>query len=766
MADDTKPLTRDQSDTLLKEIRDRYDEAWEPQEPIRKNAAKNMRYVAGDPWEPADRLAREQAGRPCVSLDEINQHTNQVINDVRSNRRGVKFSPVGRGANEKSAEFYQAKMREIEYRSQSQVVYTTAFQNAVERGYGWCRVKPKYVPGTFNQELWLEEFVNPDCVLPDPFAKRPTTIDKRYCFVHEQRSRGEFQREFPDAKIGEFGSDHMLQAPKWVTADAVVVAEYWSVKPRERELLLLKVPTDNTPGGFSMQEAYADELPGSRLLQYVVRRRPDEVPYVCYYLTNGVEILSQKHEWPGQYIPLIACVGKVLYIPTEGGTVERKILGMVDLMRDPQMLYAYLRTNEAELVGMTPKTPFIGYTGQFRGHADKWASVNKNPEPYLEANPFTEATGATLLPLPMRQPYDPPIQALEILAESAIRSIRSAAGSTPLPSAAARRSEKSGVALKRIEDLVKVGSYHFVDHYDDMIRDLGIVIEDVMDKYYDAPRDTAIRTLKGSKEDTEMVRINDPSNPQAYSTKGDHLVTVSTGPSFENEQEAGSDLADSLMGLGDLEVVRAVLPLAIKLKNQGPIGDELVEIAETLQPPPVQQLRASKQQQANPQQLMAQIGQMKEQIQLAEQALQQLAAEADGKKLDADVKLKSEDLRARVELEKVRMSNLTELEKARMDNATRIHVAQIGARTKGVVMAHEAEAEAVALAHEHAEAEADRAQARQLATSQAMHETDLAAGASAMAGVEANQQRAFEAEQAAAQAEAHAAAAPDAAPEA
>ena len=741
-------LTRDAEEKLLKEIRARHDEASEAWQSVHLNGAKNMRFVAGDPWEASERLAREQAGRPCISLDEITQHTNQVINDVRSNKRAVKFSPVGRGANDKSAQFYQEKMREVEYRSQAQIIYTTAFQNTVERGYGAGRVTTRYVPGTFVQEVWLEEFVNPDCVLPDPNAKRPTSIDQKYCFVQESRTHEEFKREFGDARIVDFSTADVMSVSKgWIQTDQLLIAEYWSVTPREKELCLLQMPNGQT------REVYREELAKDEA-RYIKQTRLDVVPYVCSYWTNGVEILrpkgqrTLKSEWPGKYIPIVTCLGKVLYV-TEGGVTSRKILGMVDLMRDPQMLYAYLRTNEAELVGMTPKTPFVGYEGQFRGHEEEWATVNRSPKPFLEAKALTEATGSQILPLPQRQPYDPPIGALEVLAESAIRSIRAAAGSTPLPGAAARRSEKSGVALKRIEDMVKVGSYHLVDHYNDMIEAFGLICEDIFDKVYDSAREVPVRRQKGASEDTVMVRINDPQDPESLPTSGDHQVTVSTGPSFENEQESASDLADSLMGLGDPVVSRAVLPFAVKMKNQGAIGDELVEVLEALAPPEVQALKQSKKEKQTPEQLAQMLAQAQERIQMAEAAIQELSGEASGKKLDADVKLKIADLNARVERWKVQVNATTDIEKAKMDNATRIHVAEISARTKGVVMEHEREHEAVALAHEHAEAEADRMQAQQLAAQEDAVEFASAAAASDVSMVSADQQRQFDAEQAA-----------------
>lgn len=731
----------DKDDELLKEIRDRYDYATEAWRKIREEAAKDMRYVAGDPWEPKERKAREEAGRPCISLDEINQYTNQVINQLRAKRRGVTFSANGEGASEQTAEFYQDKWREIEYRSKAQIVYTTAAQNAIERGYGFCRIKTKYASDrTDDQEIWLEEVVNPDSILPDPDAKRPTFSDQQYLFVHESRKKDEFKREFQDAKIRDFPESLHVLAPSWLKGDDITIAEYWKVAKRDRELLILKGPDGTKMGVF------ADEIRDKAHLSYVVKRRKVSVPYVCMYLTNGVEILGDKTEWAGKYIPFAGCVGKVIYRDTGAG-IEKQILSMVRLMRDPQMLNAYLRTNEAELVGMTPKTPYVGYVGQFRTRGEQWAKLNHEPVPFIEADPTTEATGNQILPLPQRALYEPPIQALEILAESSRRSIQAAAGSMPLPTAAQRRNEKSGVALKQMDDISQVGSYHYADHYDDMIEHIGVMGEDLMDKIYDTARDVAVRK---ANDTSEMRRINDPADPKSVSTKGSHLVTVSTGPTFDSTREAVKDLANTLITGPDPEMVRAVTPVAIKMMNLGAEAEELIEIAETLQPPQVQALRQKDGEEPDPKQLMQQLMQMKQQLQHAEQAMQELAQEADGKKLDSETKLKiaagNADKDKFIEQKRI----LADLVKERMRNATQIRVAEIAAETKGIVSGHEAAHEADALgrqqAHESALAAQEHAQALEAQQAASDHEVAMAGATAELTAAEAQAQRDHESE--------------------
>ena len=52
----------------LKLMRERFTHASSVWEDVKREGAKDMRYVAGDPWDPEDRSKREDAKRPCLLL--------------------------------------------------------------------------------------------------------------------------------------------------------------------------------------------------------------------------------------------------------------------------------------------------------------------------------------------------------------------------------------------------------------------------------------------------------------------------------------------------------------------------------------------------------------------------------------------------------------------------------------------------------------------------------------------------------------------------
>jgi hypothetical protein len=409
-----------------------------------------------------------------------------------------------------------------------------------------------------------------------------------------------------------------------------------------------------------LQAFYEDELAAMPAGWQVINERSDEVPEVCMYLTNGVEILKKpgqadkKVRWAGQYIPFVSCFGMVIYVD-EGTGPKRKMLSMTRLARDPYMLYCYYRTSQAELVGMTPKIPYFVRRGSLK--PDQLANLQKSlhePIAVIEVEAFIDGMPGTPPEFPQRNPFEPFIQNLEIGAESARRAIQAAMGISPLPTQAQRRNEKSGVALQQIESTQQKGSFHFIDHYDAMLQHGGAIVEDLLDKVLVTPRDV---TIRDAKDQSKTIRINDPAAKGANdlpSIAGDHSVTVSTGPAFESQRQEGAAFTETLVQ--NLQVIAAtagpkpaaaMLGLAIKLKNLGELGDEMAKIVT---PPEYSQQQG---QTPDPQQLMMQLQQVAAENQQLKGMLQSKTAEIQAKgQIDlqkTSVQEQAEDRRAQLE---------------------------------------------------------------------------------------------------------------------
>jgi hypothetical protein len=247
----------------------------------------------------------------------------------------------------------------------------------------------------------------------------------------------------------------------------------------------------------------------------------------------------------------------------------------------------------------------------------------------IEVEAFIDGMPGQPPEFPQRNPYEPFIQNLEIGAESARRAIQAAMGISPLPTQAQRRNDKSGVALQQIESSQQKGSFHFIDHYNEMLHQGAVIVEDLIPKVYDTPREVGVRD---AKDNAKTVSINNPQmqrkGDMPNGVAGDHTVTISEGPAFESQRAEGAAFTDTLVSnlqmiaqVSGPKAAGAVLGLAVKLKNLGEIGDE---IAKIVTPPEYAEQDGQDQ---IPPQIKAALQQMGQENQQLKQAIESKVAE-------------------------------------------------------------------------------------------------------------------------------------------
>jgi hypothetical protein len=597
--------------------------------------------VCGNPWSKTDFDARKDAGRPCISHDELSQYVNHAVNNARQSKRGIKVDPLT-NATEKDCELRQDIIRTAEYRSRAQACYLTAYQSMLEGSYGFFGIGRRYVENenltaeNFNQqELWFRPFSNPDAVLPDPDCKQPDWSDQGYCFVLDPITREEFKRQHPTAQITDFTTEHMTQAKSWIGDRIVLRAEYWKVISTERKQYLINGRVvDALPKGAKAE--------GERT---VTSKR------VVQYITNGVEILKTNPQ-PGTMIAIIPVTGLERYVD-EGSGPERRLFSLIRLARDPQMTLAYLASQEMEEAGLSPKVPFIGYKGQFESDAEAWGNITKQPRGYIQADPVVDEASGTVLPLPTRVPFTPNFQAYEVAKDAAKRAIQAAMGISPLPTAAQRQNEKSGVALQEIGKAQDIGSYHFVDSLDRALMYGGRVANEWIGAIHTEEQEMSLRKLDDTNRrvrlNTEAPYLDEKTGEmqQFPIDDGSHTVTVSTGPSSESLRQEVRDFVDTLLAsLKNLPIAppqaAKVLSIAIRMKGLGPQGDQLADI---ISPPeqPGQQIPPEAQQA---------IAQAHQVIAATQAELQKLQAEKQGKVVDNTFKMQIEQMRIEADIAK------------------------------------------------------------------------------------------------------------------
>jgi hypothetical protein len=547
---------------ILTTARARLDMAVSALAESREDEIDDLRFYAGSPdnhWQwPADVLATRGAvqgqtinARPTLTINKLPQHVRQVTNDMRQNRPGAKVIPVDDNADVEVADIFNGMIRHIEYISDADVAYDTACENQVSYGEGYITLMTEYCDeNTFDQDIKIGRVRNSFSVYMDPLIQDPTGADAKWCFITEDLTKAEYERQYPDAApistLQSLGvGDQSIS--NWLNEDTVRIAGYYYIDYDKTTLNLY-------PGNQTAFEGTPEDKMLKGMFGKPVNKRVSERPRVKYCKINGYEILEEK-EWAGKWIPVIRVVGNEFEV--DG---RLYVSGLVRNAKDAQRMYNYWVSQEAEMLALAPKAPFIGYGGQFEGYEDKWKTANTNNWPYLEVNPdVTDGQGA-VLPLPQRA--QPPMASTGLLQAKAGASedIKSTTGqyNASLGMGSNERSGKAILARQREGD---VGTYHYGDNLTRAVRHVARQLVDLIPKIYDTQR---IARIIGEDGETKMVKIN-PDQPQPVNKivneqgiviekiynpgVGKYDVVATTGPGYATKrQEALEAMAQLLQG--------------------------------------------------------------------------------------------------------------------------------------------------------------------------------------------------------------------------
>jgi hypothetical protein len=549
----------DKSD-MLSTMRSRFTMAISALGESREDELDDLRFMAGSPdnqWQwPADVLATRGSvqgqtinARPCLTINKLPQHVRQVTNQQRQNRPSGKVIPADDNADVAVAEVFDGIIRHIEYMSDADVAYDTACDNQVTYGEGYIRILTEYArEDSFDQDLRIGRIRNSFSVYMDPTIQDPCGSDAKWCFITEDLLKEEFERMFPDAApitsiMAQGIGDQSLS--QWISQNTVRIAEYFYIDHEKAKLNLY--PGNVTAFNGTPQDGQLKAMFGQPVRTRTVDRRK-----VMWVKTNGYEVLDER-EWIGKYIPVVRVVGNEFEV--DG---RLYVSGLVRNAKDAQRMYNYWTSQEAEMLALAPKAPFVAYGGQFEGYEMQWKTANTTNWPYLEVNPDVTDGAGNVLPLPQRS--QPPMAQTGLIQAKmgAAEDIKSTTGQYNA-SLGQQGNERSGKAIMARVQEGDTGTYHYVDNLGRAIRHITRQLVDMIPKIYDTER---IARIIGVDGEVGMAKIN-PQQPEPVKpimdaagnviekiynpTVGTYDVVITTGPSYlTKRQEAVEAMANIL----------------------------------------------------------------------------------------------------------------------------------------------------------------------------------------------------------------------------
>jgi regulator of replication initiation timing len=626
---------------FVTEARKRYQQATDATKDNDALAIADTKFALGDSdngWQYEDAVweSSRNSKKPTLTINVTAQHCNQIINNIRQNRPQVKVLPVDSNSDKKTAEIMAGLIRNIQSVSNSDDAHDLAAEHSIYGGDGYWRILTEFEsPESFNQVIKIKPIPNPRLVKIDPSATALDKSDAMWGFVEEEISIEQCKREHPDIDPASWGDD----TNAWHNKETIKRAEYFYCEYKDDTLCMID---DGTIALKSKVDNYAELKKSGAIIK---ERATSTKQWKWCKLLGGHDEPIQETEWLGDYLPIVAVIGKELNVD---GEIVRK--GLVRDLKDPARMLNYSYSGAVETIALQTKIPYIGSIEAFEGHEDQWKAANSTNYAYLPFNAY-DSEGLKL-DRPQRElPAVMPSAQIQML-QLSTEQIRAASGQQN-SNFGIKSEASSGVGIQRLKAQGEMATFHFPDNLSRALRYEATILIDLIPKIMDVKQVVRILGMDGTHEQAVL----DPKNPQAYAenedakgdiekifnpTLGKYDVAITTGASFQTQRQEGA-AALSEMVRGNPDLLKVAGDLVFKAYDF-PGADALADrMAKTL-PPELQEKKGQQQVPPEMQQAMQQQGQQLEQIGAAlEDSMNQIEAlktENESLKIDKEIKLR------------------------------------------------------------------------------------------------------------------------------
>lgn len=554
MAKFTSKTVKDEGE-FLRIARERFSAASKADEKDRADGQEDVQFAAGGDGQWDQNALEDRRGteppRPVITLNLLNEPINQVCNDGRQMNPAIKVSP-GDGGDSDTAEFFQGRIRQIEYENDADTAYDTMRQCQVISGRGFIRLRTEWASNrSVRQRAVIESIDNQFSVLWDHSAKKYDKADGRFWFLISRISKDTFKSKYGQDALDRFTAfkvdgdiDMLLFQNDWVSTDELMPeVEYWTRDETEETLYEfeageplfeseLKDHRLEKRDGKIYQAGSDTEVP---VVQTYQRPRTK----VMQYIINGAEILAE-HEWvDDQQIPIFPCWG---FQMTVKGV--KKNFSLIRHAKDPQRLVNYTVSRIAELTGQISNTKWIVAEGAIGNHGPEW---QPNSQALYKQYKMYDANGRAL-EKPIQDTSEPNIQALTAQLLQNIDGVKKA---TALYSASLgdRSNEVSGKAIRARQVQGDAANFHFSDNEAKTRKAMGRALLRIIPKLDAGQQRVPIRHMDGR---TELVWTNRSFEKGGKTLnyqlgQGEYNCTISTGPSYATQRQEENDRLGTLI---------------------------------------------------------------------------------------------------------------------------------------------------------------------------------------------------------------------------
>lgn len=496
--------------------------------------------IAGAQWE--GKLGEQFANKPKFEVNKIHLAVIRIINEYRNNRITVDFVSKDGTKNDDLADTCDGLYRADEQDSGAEEAYDNAFEEAVGGGFGAFRLRAceedEEDEENERQRIKIEPIFDADsCVFFDLDAKRQDKADANFCFVLTSMTHDAYKEEYGEDP-STWDKSVTNSEFDWCTPDIVYVAEYYVVeKVKEKQHIFALI--DGTEQRYMADELEDDpsilerlDATGAQELRVKILERRK----VHKYMMSGSKVLEDCGYIAGRNIPIVPIYGKRWFIDN----IER-CMGHVRLCKDAQRLKNMQLSRLGEIAALSPIEKPIMAPEQVAGLEHMWANDNIDNNPYLLANPLTDANGQIIAQGPMsytKPPQVPP--SLAALLQLTDGDIRELLGNQ-------EQGEKinanvSAEAIDLVQNQLGMQSYIYIDNFAKGIKRAGVIWLGMAKELY-VEEGRRMKTI-GKQDEVDSAELSRPVIGESgieYEndlTKASFDVGVDVGPTSSSKKSA------------------------------------------------------------------------------------------------------------------------------------------------------------------------------------------------------------------------------------
>lgn len=623
----------DENDSILSEIKENLKSAETYWHDNYQRGIDDKEFVtkSGAQWEKGAVARRASEGKPSFEINLLRAYCGQQINTQRQNRPQAKVVPVDNGADPEVAKIIEGLIKDTEEASDFESAADIAAENATYSGLGFIRIVTDYVSElSFNQEPRYMAVPNPQAVYIDPQSKTFDGSDMNWAIVGEWVSKKSFKKQYGDDAMVSFEMD---EYSSWCNDndDLVRVVEYFKKEEVADKLIMLE---DGTTG-YKSELLREFGLSEDELNMLIANERDTTRTSIKWAKVSGSKVLDET-EFPGKYIPIVPVYGGVTFIEE-----ERYLFSLIHFAKDPQRLYNFWKSTEAEVLQQTQKYQDkpVASAEAVSGYEDMW----RNPDKYatLFYNQISERGEVQQPPFRM-SPAQPPIAILGA-GESSKQSITDILN-MHAPIMGSDSQDASGVAIGMRQRQSETAQFHLQDNLNKSIRQCSRILLGLYQALYTVPM---MRRIIGDDGESKTVQLFDKTveGILADVTIGRYDVRMDTGPSYNTQREQNFQMIMQLLQMNPqlFAVIGDILLQNSPLLN----AKEIAERIKKTMPPNL----LGEGDELNPEQAKAQIQQMDQVIQKMTADIEQMQKLIDDKDQDRRLEMVKAQLQAEKDIQ-------------------------------------------------------------------------------------------------------------------